>query len=263
MGLFQDKLHKIAPVLKRHYIRKNGEICQQVSILGHPENYYIAPYLKTVKEFCECDEDILDKRIFLITENENVGLKAAFGLLYYPIYSNWDEMYANIEETLRIQLVTTKDYASLANNSEQEILYFMGLDENKLYEIMACQSRIQFVQLSKTQVNTSWARELMMDRECEIIQLPKITNEYYVKVLESLLTDERYRLDENLIPERLIRNSMKNCSNRFGEEDIAWSLDQAVKCAKLRGEYRILNAADFSLEQDKEKKISRIGFAIA
>lgn len=280
MGLYSDKLQELAPVLKRYYIRDEKSVLHQyVSIEGCPEDYYASPYLEQIKDFCGCSDDMMGKRVFLITEEENIGIKAAFGIMNYPLYANWDEICEQMEEAgyetnhlvikkadgspVQMRLVTMKDYSVLLTGamSEKEVFYFTGLDENddsdflfenKLKCIMSCPALLQFVQLKREQVDTPWARELMMNRECEVIYLPKVESSYYTQILNDLLLGERYSLDKCLKPERMIRNMMKKCAGRFGEEDIAWSLDQAEKHARLRGEYHVLGAVDFPFDSYEE-----------
>lgn len=280
MGLFMDKLCRLVPVIKKQYVNgANNTMYQKAVIEGVPEDYFATPYLKAVKDFGESCGEIMGKRIFLITEEENIGLKAAFGIMNYPIYAKWEEICACIEDSgyyskeltpqianevkSEIRLISVKDYSVRLDGKlpENEVFYFKGLGENindnylflnqfenKLSCIMSCKSAIQFVQLQKEQLDTPWARELLRDRECEIVYLPRADCEYYVHVLEELLEGERYRLEEKIVPERLVRNIMKKCADKFDEEDIAWSLDQAVKRARLRGEYHVLAAADFAFD---------------
>lgn len=294
MELFREKLRDMVPVMKRQYRKDaNNVMYQEVGIEGSPEDFYDTPYLKPVKEFCEQVGDVVGKRVFLVTENETIGLKAAFGIVNYPIYENWDEICGQIEEAgycaehavtegklpLSIRLVSDKDYIALLKGEmfAQDIYYFTGLDEevnnsssfesrllsmeneNKLKCIMSCQASLQFVQINRAQINTAWARELMMDRECEVLFLPEVESSYYEQVLEELLEGERYRLDDALMQERLIKNIRKKCGNRFGEEDIAWSLDQAMKSARFRGEYHVLMSADFAFDSFEEQSpLSRL-----
>ena len=94
-----------------------------------------------------------------------------------------------------------------------------------------------------------WMRELMMDRDCEVIMLPHIPDTYYVDVLNQLLEGERFQLAKELTPEQLVRSIRKKCTNKFREEDLAWSLDQAAKKAKAESRYVLCNA-DFSLSKE-------------
>lgn len=296
MELFREKLWNQKPVLKRQYKKDDKNLMyQEVCIEGYPEDFYSTPYLKPVKEFCERVGDVVGKRVFLVTESEAIGLKAAFGIVNYPIYENWDEICGQMEKKgfcekqmvpekengtpFSIRLVAEKDYIAFLGGKmpAQDIYYFTGLDEevnqpssfenrflsleneNKMECIMSCQASLQFVQINREQINTVRVRELMMDRECEVLFLPEVQNSYYEQVLTELLEGERYQLDNALIQECLIKNIRKKCGHRFGEEDIAWSLDQAVKSARCRGEYHVLMAADFALDSfEEESSLSRL-----
>ena len=70
MGMFQNKLCKMVPVIKRSYRRSQKVVNQLITIIGSPEEYYEVPYLDPVKRFCECCDNMVDKRVFLITEEE-------------------------------------------------------------------------------------------------------------------------------------------------------------------------------------------------
>jgi SpoVK/Ycf46/Vps4 family AAA+-type ATPase len=77
---------------------------------------------------------------------------------------------------------------------------------------------------------------------------------YYVRILEELLQGERYMLAKNLEPLRLVRGIRKKRGNKFGEEDIAWSLDQAVKQVPKREKRFVLEEKDFSFTGKIEER---------
>lgn len=275
MGMFQNKLCKMVPVIKRSYRRSQKVVNQLITIIGSPEEYYEVPYLDPVKRFCECCDNMVDKRVFLITEEENVGLKAAFGILNYPIYSNWEEICEQIEDAgyplehlevqnsqgkpVSIRYVSMNDYSLLRTEdiTLKDVVYFAELGEdtgeilnfeNRLESILSCDASLQFVQLQKEQLSLPWVQKLMKNMECEVVHLPNVSNDYYEQVLRLLLEGERYRLEEELQPEVLIRNIRKKCGNKFGEEDIAWSLDQAIKSVRFRDGGYVLTMGDFAFD---------------
>jgi len=255
MGLYRDKLFEFAPVIQRKYEKKGPDVvCQVIGVEGWLEEYYKLEYLKAVEEFWEhSDGNLVGKRFFLITEEENVGIKAAFAIVNYPLKVAGE---AGCDCTMT-RLSNMKEYSFLLTGAvpEKEIMYFTGLDEDKDYEIsaklrciMSCKASLQFVQLKESQLHMPWARELLMNKECEIVYLPKCTRTYYETVMEKLLEGERYRLDKSIREGQLLHNIQKKCGSTFGEEDIAWSLDQAEKSARCRGSNRYFQAEDFRLD---------------
>jgi SpoVK/Ycf46/Vps4 family AAA+-type ATPase len=61
-------------------------------------------------------------------------------------------------------------------------------------------------------------------------------------------------LAKNLEPLRLVRGIRKKRGNKFGEEDIAWSLDQAVKQVPKREKRFVLEEKDFSFTGKIEER---------
>ncbi|MBQ7776613.1 MAG: AAA family ATPase [Lachnospiraceae bacterium] len=256
MGVYREKLFELAPVIHRRYEKKGSDVtCQVLKVEGWLKEYYDLEYLRVVPEFFEYGDGMLNnKRIFLITEEENVGLKAAFAIINYPLYGDMEGACNNTITRLQ----SMKEYSFLLTGGvpEREIMYFTGLaEEDKDFElgtklrcIMSCQASLQFVQLKEEQLDMPWARELLMNKECEVIYLPKCSRTYYIEVMEKLLAGERYRLDASLNVEQLLFHLQKKCGNKFGEEDMAWSLDQAEKSARCRGDYRYFKTEDFRLD---------------
>ena len=265
MGVYREKLSELAPVIRRRYERKGSDVmCQVLTVEGWLKKYYELEYLKAVTEYFDySDGSLNDKRFFLITEEENVGIKAAFAIINYPLYGclQEDYWYETKEEgsgNTLTRLESMKEYSFLLTGGvpEKEIMYFTGLmEEEKDFElgtklrcIMGCQASLQFVQLKEEQLDMPWARELLKSKECEIIYLPKCSASYYLSVAERLLEGERYRLDEALSLAKIVHHIQKKSGSKFGEEDMAWSFDQAEKSARCRGDYRYMIMKDFKLD---------------
>ena len=135
---------------------------------------------------------------------------------------------------------------------EDGTAFFTGLEENesleyKLEIILTSLAGLQFVQISEEHLGKPWVRELMMERECEVMKIPMVPNHYYVGILQELLEGERNRLAEGLSAETLVRSIRQKCTDKFSEEDLAWALDQAAKKAKADGR-KVLIASDFLID---------------
>lgn len=267
MGVYREKLFDYAPIVQRRYEKRGPEVmCPILMIDGWNRKYYEIEYLKPVADYLEKGDGVINnKRFFLITEEENVGEKAAFAILNLHLCFGVEQdspvqnsrVVENNNHTIT-RLSSMMEYSFLlkGRESENEIMYFTGLQEGgsdidremKLRCIMSCQSAVQFVRLSEEQLETPWGRELLMNKECEIIYFPKCSYGYHWEVMNKLLEGERYRFDETLDPAQILHSIQKKCGNKFGEEDIAWSLDQAEKSARYRGDYRYFKQEDFKLD---------------
>lgn len=284
MRLFYEKLCHMVPVIKRERSIAMGMpvSLQTAALQTVPEGeYFSIPYLQPVEEFGQKCDGFLGKRIFLVTEEENIGLKAALSLLSYPFYEDREEIWEQAElegyepnqlqlldsegTPLKMRLISLRGerkgnenllnpYLQLvADVTERSIVFFSGLEEgenleDKLDIVLGCPGGIQFVLLKEEYLGTTWVRELMMDRDSEVIRLPRVENAYYEKVLADLLEGERYQLAKELSFRGVVRSLRKKCGEKFAEEDIAWSLDQAVKQNAQREGGCVLEERDFSLE---------------
>lgn len=283
MHLYMDKLSKLLPVVKKKQILSEqgpGITYAKMDYMPEGDYYYHIPYLQ---ELADMDTGIpLDKelRIFLVTEEDNIAIKTAFNYAIYPVYEMREEIQEELGEEftpdskillhdqddadIRLRIISMhgekqSDTGALQYQllntgiTEDSLVLYSGLENNsslqdKLAVVLASPARLQFVQVLPEQLGMPWMRELMMDRECEVLILPKVPDSYYVTVLEQLLDGERCKLAEGLTPAQLVRNLRQKCTNKFREEDLAWSLDQAAKKAKQERRYVLCNA-DFSLDK--------------
>lgn len=284
MRLFYEKLCDMVPVITRKSSISRGSAVsiQTVSMEKMPEgDYFSIPYLQAVEELGQKCNGLMGKRIFLVTGEEVIGMKAALSLLSYPFYEDREEIREQAVREgyhpgqlqlldsegrpLKMRLISLRGERKGTENvsnpylplvtevTERSIVFFTGLEEGENLEekmeiVLGCPGGIQFVLLKEEALGTPWVRELMMDRECELVRIPRVENTYYEQVVSDLLEGERYRLAKELSIEGLVRNIRRKCAGKFAEEDMAWSLDQAVKQNALReGDY-VLEARDFSIE---------------
>ena len=81
MIMFQKKLESILPVIEKHQsLARNGIVKHQIYFKNRRRTDWSVmsiPYVEEVQHFLEKKNGILCQRILLVTENENVGMKAA------------------------------------------------------------------------------------------------------------------------------------------------------------------------------------------
>lgn len=295
MNMYMDKLSRFVPVIRQKQLMLTEQgpkiVLAKMNYMPDGNYYNEIPYLQELENIS--DEITLEreKRIFLVTEEDNIAIKTAYNYLTYPVYELRDEIWEHIEKqqpdlksrimihdqngddiTLRIismhgekRVETSNLIYPLMNSgvSEDTFVFYNGLEETsnleaKLDVILTSPARIQFVQVSEEQLGTPWLRNLMMDKEYEMLVLSKTSDRYYIHVLEQLMDGERYKLEAGLTPEQLVRSIRKKCTCKFREEDLAWSLDQAAKKARTQGR-SILQYSDFSLEKsDTEPTLKKL-----
>lgn len=284
MSLYMDKLSRMVPVVKNKsqmLTEQGGKVTYaEMEYLPEGNFYEKVPYLDGMETMWDAPDAAGPKRIFLVTEEKNIAIKAAYGYLVYPLYESRETVLQSEEVnelsgelrlalrnqdgknvSLRIVDMTeekktegnTNPYlVSAVGIQENGIVFYTGLHEDAALEqrldiILTSPASLQFVQLSEEHLGKPWVRELMMERECEVIRISRVPNSYYVGILQELLCGERNRLAKNLPAEKLVRSIRQKCTDKFREEDLAWALDQAAKKAKAEGR-RELSASDFLID---------------
>ena len=93
MEMMMRKLVRKVPVLERKVVF-DGDVARELVKLrgGMKEEYLQVPYLEDVEEFFEEEENIINKRIVLVSENVIHAMKVALCMLNY-----WDR---EVEEHL-------------------------------------------------------------------------------------------------------------------------------------------------------------------
>jgi len=287
MGLYMDKLSGLVPVVRktsRMEIEQGTKVTYaEVERMLKGACFEKAPYLNRIEELWNNPDAATPKRIFLVTEEENIAIKAACGYMLYPHYESREiislvgDGLPGIREwmpdmSLRIVDLTGEQkvlgninpyLASLVDIAENTSVFFTGLGEcadleHKLDIILMCPARLQFVQIFEEELGKPWVRELMMERDCEVVKIPRVPNDYYAGIMQELLAGERYRLEEGLPAETVARSIRQKCTDKFREENLAWALDQAAKKAKAEGR-KVLKASDFLIDSaDTENTLKRL-----
>lgn len=295
MGLYMDKLSRMIPVVRSKntmLTEQGGKVtCARMEYLPEGAYYERVPYLQGLDVLWDDPDAAGPKRIFLVTEEINIAIKAAYGYLTYPLYESQEELWNSGEtaglsaderltlcnrdgQAVSLRIVdmsgekktdgNTNPYLiSAVDMQENGVVFFTGLTEDaslehKLDVILTCPAGLQFVQIFEEDLGKPWVRELMMERDCEVVKIPRVSNRYYAEILQELLEGEKYRPEEGLQAETLVRSIRQKCTDKFREEDLAWVLDQAAKKAKAEGR-RVLLASDFLLDTaETEGALSRL-----
>lgn len=286
MGMYLDKLAEMMPVQQLLFKRDvTGEVIHYVSCRCSEKDSQFAGYWEQVRDSYAYLDNIVGKNVFLVTEEQHIGIKVADRILNTYLYGELEEskeydthitdarkkgrLQKELGETRKLQVVEGRDYESICKKGMQaeSVYYFTDLTEKdtpgipfemKVDCILSCPAKFQFIQLKESQMNTSWARRLMRNREFELIHMPKMGKDYYTEVMERLLKGERYKLEEGLEPEELIRFLKKKDGRYFSEEVLAWSLDMAVRSAGSKGEMHLLTKKDFGMEEDTESTLQTL-----
>lgn len=286
MGLYLDKLAEMMPVQQSFFKRDiGGEISHYVSCHSNGKNSRFTREWEKIKVSYEGLGNIEGKRVFLITDEQYIGVKVADSILNTTLYGELEEsdeygryvkeerkkgiLQRELEDTRKLQLIDADDYAGLYQNGMLEAAryYFTGLTEmdgaaitfdEKVKCILSCPAKFQFIQLKEEQVNSPWARLLMRNREFELIHLPKRKADYYVAVMKELLEGERYKLEAGLEPEEVVQVLKNKDGKYFSEEALAWSLDMAVRSAQDKGEMHYLARKDLGMEEDRESTLQKL-----
>ncbi len=287
MSLYMEKLRERVPVVRK-ISRMEPEqgikiTWARVEQLPEEASFKKAPYLNGIEELWDDPDTIAPKRIFLVTGEDDIAIKTACGYIMYPCYElrkilaiansgmpGGEEPMPNV----RLRIVDLAGEQTVLGNinpymlslvgiGEETDVFFTGLEEtadlkHKSDIILTCPARLQFIQISEEQLGKPWVRELMMERDCELIKVPRVHNDYYAGILRELLLGERYCLEEGLEPKTVVRSIRQKCNNRFREEDLAWALDQAAKKAKAEGR-KVLKVSDFQTDSvDTESSLKRL-----
>ena len=210
----------------------------------------------------------------LVTENENVAMKAAVYIKehseeYLPVameedydYDLWygdedeednyeEDNYEedNYREMMRVVDLSkgitqekgiSNSYVPLLSEVDTgDVVFFAGLTckediDDKLEVIGVCQANMQCIQVSPSRMKETWVQELLLEYPCDILPLSDLEDAYYESVIEQLLDRENISLGMGLTSTELLRRMRKNRGRRFREEDIARHLDLAMECAMTR-----------------------------
>lgn len=269
MIMFQKKLESILPVIERHQsLARNGIVKHQIYFKNRRRTDWSVmsiPYVEEVQNFLEKKNGFLCQRILLVTENENVAMKAAAYIKehsedYLPVemeeddydYELWygdEDEEDNYSEMVRVVDLSkgitqekgiSNSYVPLLSEVDTgDMVLFTGLTckediVDKLEVIGVCQAYMQCIQVSPSRMKETWVQELLLEYPCDILPLSDLEDAYYESVIEQLLNGENISLETGLMTSELLRRMRKNRGRKFREEDIARHLDLALECGMAR-----------------------------
>ena len=271
MKEFSKKLEKAFPVTEKcHRVCRNGIVKQLVRFKNKRKTEWsrcTVPYLEETIAYLQRKRGYVGQRIILVSENENIAIKAAAYIKehheefrveiddlfdYFDDYDDFDREElesegADYDGMLRVISLTegismekggANNYVPyLTEVGSGDVVLFNGLTgsediKDKLEVISACPAFIQCIQIHPGQLQEPWAQELMIDYGCDVLRLSELGMDYYEKVIEYLLSQERYTLSDEVTAKMLVRKISKRRGRLFKEEDIAWCLDKAVDHAQ-------------------------------
>lgn len=294
MAAFRKNLSKKYPVVEHRYRVCRNNLVRHLAARKDKslslENYADISYVKEVQDFLNERKGFLSNRLLLVTENENVAIKAALLLreyaqdfmevesdedLMYAVFGDWDEEEDDYEEGESgrdlLQIISLKNPISqerggangytpyLTELSEKLTVLFTGMSgstdiEEKLEVIGACPAGTQFIHVTKEQLKLPWVQELCVNYQCDQLEISELETGYYEGVLQNLLTSENYKLAKDLSAKTLLHKMQKKRGRNFREEDIAWYLDEAAAHArKNHPKKKLLEESDFPILFTKEE----------
>jgi len=278
MNVFMNSVEKMVPVLERkHSLVGAGVIAQYYGLSNKRRSQWgiKVPYLEDAIWFLEECNGKLPKYLFLVSEDKNVALKSAAYMLHHAeeymddaddyylydadgIYYEDDEEF---EEMVRVIDLCggTEDEKSpmgnawvplLTNTAENRMVLFTGLSgegsiSEKLEVIGACPAVTNCIYLHPVQLKTEWAQRLLMEFRGEVLKLQAPTENYWEKLLSSLLSVTGYKLERKLTAKKLLHKIRKSRGVNFKEEDLAWYLDKALENNAKDEERKVLEMKDF------------------
>ena len=96
MNLYMDKLNNFVPVVKHKQLMLAEQgpkvTFAKMDFLPDGDYYYKVPYLQKLEELGEGIVLDKEKRIFLVTEEDNIAIKTAYNYIIYPVYEMQEEI---------------------------------------------------------------------------------------------------------------------------------------------------------------------------
>lgn len=281
MNEFKKRVEKMAPVLESKYsLTPVGVIAQYYGLSNKRRSQWEGmknPYIEDTIWYLESCNGRLPKYLMLVSEDKNLALKSATYMIHHAeefvddaddYYGYYDDDGIFIEDENEFEeMVRVIDLAGgpegeksgvgnawaplLVNTADNRIVLFTGLQDEsgfaeKLEVMGACPADTICIYMHPSQLKTEWAKKVLMELQCEILEISTPTDAYYEKLLTGLLSAGDCKLEKKLAAKKLLHKIRKSRGEQFKEEDIAWYLDKALENKKRRGEEdNILESKDF------------------
>ncbi len=256
-------------------------------------NLFKIPYVECVRKYLEEKKGIVPKRTLLIAENDVIAEKAALLLMemqqkyqmelelddlfedfdVYDDYEFWDEEDTDEDSADRrmLRVISLKQPETSDKNElnkyilrlteveAQSKVLFTGMTDNrdigeKMEAIAVCPAEMQFIRISKEQMKEPWAQELLLELNCDLLELDEMQADYYEQVMRYLLKGEAYKPAAEFPVKMLVHKIRKRRGKNLREEDLAWYLDKSVENAlKNHPQNQSLVAKDFPMLFESEK----------
>lgn len=134
-----------------------------------------------------------------------------------------------------------------------EAVVFAGLQngkdcEEKVRAILARQKGNIYIWIHPSQVNARWTRELIMEHQFGLVEIPEVPIEYYETILRLKIKDTGYVLSEEIDERELLQAMIAYRGEGFREESIEWLVDHAIHMNEKRTTTQnVLQWSDFEL----------------
>ena len=151
MKMYMDKLSRFVPVVKLKHVMLTEQgpraTFAKMDFMPEGDYYEEIPYLCKLEDMGAEVSLENEKRIFLVTEEDNIAIKTAYGYLTYPIYEMreeiWEQMqeqnfpkegrvaiYAQDGSDIKLRIISMHGEKKTETSSTQYQLLGVGIPEN-------------------------------------------------------------------------------------------------------------------------------------
>lgn len=276
----KECLEQMIPVMETtHHVAAPGIVIEKllaVNDYGKLDSQSENPYIKQCNAFLQKNGYINPKTTVIVCEEEMTAKKAAC-YLYQQGYT-WVDLDEDClewedEDEKQIRVVDFgKDKNSekaspanpylfqIANLEESEALFFCCntdmQNRKKLDVIYAAEDAVCYIWITKKQLQQEWVHKILSMRNVDVFSIVFDSSFYYEKLMDSLLMQCGYQLDEAVRTEEMIRVFRSKLQDSFCEEVLANLIDYAItsKRATCTGKKSsTLGREDFRLIGEGEK----------
>ena len=252
--LLKDSVSSIGTSVKSLPYRKYAILSKS---MGASADDFSVPYLDDALHLVEDVGYVLTRRVVLVTESIYQAARVALCIKFVPKVREYKEkgyVYSTDEKKLPVD---TPDFLPVfdfceAQHYEKNCVddvymahfsqccdqIFVGMrgycgSTNKMLSILNnAGGRIQFLVVSKEDLDSEWFDVLQRDDDMYIIHLEEPDDSYYVKIIQNLFKQTgRYELI-GITPQKIVYLARKKYglgkNRNLTEEDLAWFFDKAA-----------------------------------